>query len=116
VTEYLDAGGVVALGALCSDPRSFPEGHPCEALAVRRAGQSIMLPDKDFPLGVGDEVLFCGVHWAEPMLQATLHNPYSLRYVVTGVDEPRGYVFAWLKTGLRRLRSDHKPNGRRPRP
>ncbi|MDR5868451.1 potassium channel family protein [Halomonas koreensis] len=97
VTEYLEAGGAVALEALCRDARAFPHGLPCEALAVRRAGQSIMLPDKDLPLGVGDEVLFCGVDWAEPLLEATLHNPYTLRYVVTGEDEPRGYVFAWCK-------------------
>lgn len=97
VTEYLDAGGVMGLDALRRDARSFPERLPCEALAVRRAGQSIMLPNKDFPLGIGDEVLFCGVHWAEPLLQATLHNPYTLRYALTGVDEPRGYVFAWFK-------------------
>jgi hypothetical protein len=106
LTDFLDAGGVVALGALCRDPRAFPEGLPCEALALRRAGQSIMLPDKEFPLVVGDEVLFCSVQWAEPMLQATLHNPYTLRYVVTGVDEPRGYVFAWLEDRLGRRRSN----------
>ncbi|WP_416140921.1 potassium channel family protein [Halomonas sp. HK25] len=111
VTDYLDHGGAITLGALCRDARSFPEGLPCEALAIRRAGHSIMLPDKDRPLEVGDEVLLCGVHSAEPMLQATLHNPYTLRYVVTGVDEPRGVVFAWLEDRLRRRRSDRKPNG-----
>jgi voltage-gated potassium channel len=116
VIDYLDAGGVVALGALCRDARSFPEGLPCEALAVRRAGQSIMLPDKTLPLEVGDELLFCSVHRVEPILQATLHNPYTLRYVVTGIDELRGYVFAWLEDRLRRRRCAHKPNGRRPRP
>nr|WP_275298282.1 potassium channel protein [Halomonas campisalis] len=100
VTDYLDAGRAVALGVLCRDARAFPERLPCEALAVRRAGQSIMLPDEAFTLETGDEVLFCGVHSAEPMLQATLHNPYTLRYVVTGVDEPRGYVFAWLEGRL----------------
>ncbi|SFU53778.1 potassium channel family protein [Halomonas korlensis] len=107
LTEYLDAGGAVALGTLCRDARAFPEGLPCEALAVRRAGQSIMLPDKDFQLGIGDELLFCSVHRVESMLQATLHNPYTLRYIVTGVDEPRGYVFAWLED-RRRRRSEHK--------
>ncbi len=116
VIEYLDAGGVVALGALCRDARVFPEGLPCEALAVRRAGQSIMLPDKTLPLEVGDELLFCSTPQVEPILQATLHNPYTLRYVVTGVYEPRGYVFAWIEGRLRRRRASHKPNGHRPWP
>ncbi len=75
-----------------------------------------MLPDKDFSLEIGDEVLFCGSHQAEPMLQATLHNPYTLRYVVTGVDESRGYVFTWIEDWLVRRRGGHESNGRRPRP
>ncbi len=116
VTEYLDNDGVITLGALCRDARTFPEGLPCEALAIRRAGQSIMLPDEGCPLEAGDEILFCGVQWVEQMLQATLHNPYTLGYVVTGVDEPRGYVFAWLEDRRRRRRSDHPSNGRRPGP
>jgi len=97
VTEYLDRGGAIAVGALRLDARAFPEKLPCEPLAVRRAGQSIMLPDADHLLEAGDEILFCGIQWAEHMLQATLHNPYTLRYVVTGVDGPRGYVFTWLQ-------------------
>ncbi|MDZ7786963.1 MAG: NAD-binding protein [Halofilum sp. (in: g-proteobacteria)] len=97
VTEYLDRDETIALGPLCRDARAFPKGLPCEALAIRRAGRSIMLPDADDPLEKGDEILFCGVHWVEHMLQATLHNPYTLRYVVTGVDSPRGYVFTWLQ-------------------
>ncbi|WP_163558971.1 potassium channel protein [Halomonas sp. NO4] len=116
VTDYLDKGGVITLGALCRDARVFPEGLPCEALAIRRAGHSIMLPDEACPLLAGDEILFCGVQWVALILQATLHNPYTLRYVVTGVDEPCGYAFAWLEGRLRRRRSAHKPNGRRTRP
>lgn len=97
VTEYLETEGVIPLGALCRDARAFPERLPCEALAIRRAGQAIMLPNADFPLAAGDEILFCGISWVEHMLQATLQNPYTLRYVVTGFDVPRGYVFAWLQ-------------------
>lgn len=114
VTEYLETGGTVALGVLCRDARAFPEGLPCEVLAVRRVGQSIMLPDEDCPLEAGDEILFCGIQWVERMLQATLHNPYTLRYVVTGLDEPRGYVFAWLEDRLARRRRDQRSNGHRP--
>ena len=116
VTRYLDNGGEITLGELCRDARAFPEALPSEVLAVRREGQSIMLPDRDFSLAVGDELLFCGVYWVEPMLEATLHNPYTLRYVVTGVDEPRGAVFAWLEERRRRRRRDHELNGRRPGP
>ncbi|XKE45269.1 NAD-binding protein [Halomonas organivorans] len=101
VTDYLADEGAITLGALCRDARGFPAKLPCEALAIRRAGRSIMLPKGERPLEAGDEILFCGVQWVEPMLQATLHNPYTLRYVVTGVDEPRGYLFAWFKDRFR---------------
>lgn len=96
VVRYSNGEGVITPGALCRDARDISKALPCEVLAVRREGRSIMLPDEELPLEVGDELLFCGVQSAEPMLQATLHNPYTLGYVVTGVDEPRGYVFAWL--------------------
>ncbi|MCL7941642.1 NAD-binding protein [Halomonas sp. ATCH28] len=114
VTDYLEAGGVVTLGALCRDARAFPEALPCVALAVRRAGHSIMLPDEECPLDAGDEILFCGIQWVEHMLQATLHNPYTLRYVVTGVDAPRGVLFAWLEERRRRVMGPAA--GRAPRP
>ncbi len=104
VLDYLEHDGGVTLGALCRDARALPEGLPCEALAIRRAGHSIMLPKEDCPLEAGDEILFCGVQWVEDLLQATLHNPYTLEYVVTGVDAPRGVVFAWLEARLSRRR------------
>ncbi|APE32496.1 hypothetical protein BOX17_06460 [Halomonas aestuarii] len=104
VTDYLAAGEDLALGPLCRDARSFPDRLPCEALAVHRAGESIMLPEEEFPLRHGDEILFCGVPWSESMLQATLHNPYTLRYVVTGIDAPRGVIFTWLEGRRRRRR------------
>ncbi|SFT37854.1 potassium channel family protein [Halomonas saccharevitans] len=102
VVDYLEEGGSLALGPLCCDARAFPARLACEALAVHRDGESIMLPDADFPLRVDDEILLCGTPWSESMLQATLHNPYTLHYVVTGVDEPRGYLFAWLDARRRR--------------
>lgn len=103
-TDHLAAGEHLALGALCGDARAFPSRLPCEALAVHRNGTSIMLPDEAFALRVGDEVLFCGTPWSEAMLRANLHNPYTLGYVVTGVDAPRGYLFAWLEERRRRRR------------
>ncbi|TLF50700.1 potassium transporter [Halomonas urmiana] len=106
VTDYLEDGGSVTLGPLCCDARAYPARLPCEALAVHRDGESIMLPDQAFVLGVGDEVLFCGTPWSESMIRATLHNPYTLGYVVTGVDAPRGYLFAWLEA--RRRRRGHR--------
>ncbi|MEQ5803453.1 NAD-binding protein [Halomonas sp. H10-9-1] len=115
VTRLLSEEGVVTPGALCRDARAFSQALPCEMLAIRREGQSIMLPDADFPLAAGDELLFCGVQAAEPMLQATLHNPYTLHYVLTGVDPPRGYVFTWFADRFGERCRDNTSNSRHPR-
>lgn len=115
VARYPHNEGVITPGALRRDPCNFSESLPCEVLAVRREGESVMLPDQDFPLEVGDELLLCGVQAAEPMLQATLHNPYTLRYVLTGVDEPRGYVFAWLADRFGHRRMGDRSTSRHPR-
>ncbi len=34
------------------------------------------------------------------MLDATLNNEHTLRYLITGVDEPRGTVMRWLSRRL----------------
>ncbi|QFU00295.1 Voltage-gated potassium channel Kch [Halomonas sp. THAF5a] len=108
VIDHLAAGKGLALGALCVDARAYPARLPCEALAVHRNGASTMLPASTLSLRAGDEVLFCGTPEAESMLRATLHNPYTLDFVVTGEEAPRGYLFAWLDARRRR--------GPRPRP
>ncbi len=42
----------------------------------------------------------CGTGRAQWMLDATLNNEYTLRYLITGIDEPRGTVMRWLSHRL----------------
>jgi hypothetical protein len=49
---------------------------------------------------VGDEVVFCGTERSERLLISTLNNPYTLKYLVSGVYPPRGYFFSWLDRKL----------------
>jgi len=44
----------------------------------------------------GDRLLFCGTEKSETLLSATMNNVYTLDYLITGIDKPRGYVFQWL--------------------
>ena len=55
-----------------------------------------MMPGDDEPLCHCDEILMCGTEHSETMLSATMNNAYTLRYLVTGTDPARGYVFEWL--------------------
>lgn len=53
------------------------------------------------PLQAGAQILFCGRDEALLALDGTLHNAYTLRYLITGVDEPRGWAMRWLTRALR---------------
>ena len=55
-----------------------------------------MLPDADFRVQTGDVVLLCGTRRAQNLLYATVNNPYTLHYLVTGEEPPRSWVFQWL--------------------
>jgi hypothetical protein len=32
------------------------------------------------------------------MLYATINNIYTLNYLITGEDQPRGYLFRWIES------------------
>jgi hypothetical protein len=55
-----------------------------------------MLPADNELILECDEILLCGTEHSETMLAATINNAYTLDYLITGIDEPRGYLFRWL--------------------
>jgi len=63
---------------------------------IERAGEHIVLPTNAEVVQHGDELVFCGTERSERLLIATLNNPYTLHYLVTGMDPPRGYILGWL--------------------
>jgi len=96
VIETLQRGRDVKLADLVKDSRRSDNDLPCVPLALDRHGQRIMLPDNDQSIEAGDEILFCGTEGSEWLLAATIRNPYTLHYLVTGKELPRGHFFAWL--------------------
>ncbi len=58
------------------------------------------MPRQYYPVRPGSQILFSGTGRARWMLDATLNNEYTLRYLITGVDEPRGIVMRWLSRRL----------------
>jgi len=89
---------------LIRDPYDLSKNIPCIPLSIERGEGRIMLPGLDERLELCDEILLCGTEHSEVILDATLNNPYTLDFLVTGVDAPRGYVFQWL-AGLRKADS-----------
>lgn len=104
--EFLEAGRRLTLGDLIRRPDDYHGSLSCVPLVVQRDGEVLMLPSDAEPVGSGDRILLCGTESSEMLLAATLNNPYTLHYVSTGEDAPRGYVFEWLaKWAARRKES-----------
>jgi len=103
--EHLEAGGRLRLGDLTSNPNDPDRSLACVPLALQRGGQCYILPTDAEPLRQGDGLLFCGTIWSETRQRAMLNNPYTVEYVVTGVDPPRGYFFEWLAKRISRGQS-----------
>jgi len=94
--EYLKKGGQLRLGELLRDPYNLEGKLSCIPLAIERGDKRIMLPADNEPILECDEILLCGTENSETMLAATLNNVYTLDYLITGIDAPRGYLFRWL--------------------
>jgi len=93
---HLNKGGKLRLGELLRDPYNLKGSIACIPLAIERGEKKIMLPvDNEYILEC-DEILLCGTEHSETMLAATMNNAYTLHYLITGIDAPRGYLFRWL--------------------
>jgi len=90
----------LTLADLIKDPTDPSQVLACIPLMMQRDGECIMLPGDSEQVRLGDEVVFCGTARSERLLIATLNNPYTLKYLVSGVYPPRGYFFNWLDRKL----------------
>jgi voltage-gated potassium channel len=97
VAEHLQSQNHLTLGELIRNPYDLNGSIACMALAIQRGEYRIMLPEDKEPLLPGDEILFCGTEHSESMLSASMNNDYTLHYLITGNDAPRGYFFQWVE-------------------
>ena len=96
VFKYLQDKEALTISDLVRDPYDLKGTISCMPLAIGRGDNRIMLPAVDEVLQLNDEILFCGSEHSEVMLAATMNNAYTLEYLITGIDPPRGYIFNWL--------------------
>jgi voltage-gated potassium channel len=103
VVELLESGETVLLGdvlrnpldrehyidtvpiVVCSEP-----GQECSDSAIR------VLPGNDYAIKKGDQFLLCGREKAHRLFDSTLNNEYTLYYLRTGKEKPRGFFMQWL--------------------
>ncbi len=96
----------VLLSDLLRDPRARDDNLATAALVVHSGEETIILPDEHYLAKEGDVILLCGRSAAHRLLNASLHNPYILHYLITGEDQPRGWVMKWLSALYKRYKSD----------
>lgn len=94
--DRLAAGDPVRLQDVVRDPVDLEKSLRCAPLVLQRDGDPIMLPADDEPLQQDDVILLCGTERSKRLLEASVNNRYTLHYLLTGVDPPRGYVFDWV--------------------
>ncbi len=104
VTMLWNKRYTVSLGDIVRDPLRRERSVACVPLVLARDHTNIVMPEPSESLQPQDEVLFCGTKNAQRQIEATLNNDYTLRYLVTGVQEPKGYVMKWL---ARRFSQSH---------
>ena len=86
----------VALGDILRDPVDRNRHLACVPLVMRSGQELNVMPALTAAVQPGDQILFCGTAGSLRLLDATLNNEYTLRYLISGIDEPRGYVMQWL--------------------
>ena len=111
LTAMAGERGTVALGDLMRDPVDRTRRLDCVPLVVQSADGATVMPEPSHPLRPGDRILLCGSARAHHLVDATLHNDYTLRYLVSGVDGPRGLVMRWLAPKLAALAGPAERHG-----
>ena len=95
--DHLNKDRPLTLGELIRNPYNLETSIACMAFSIRREDKLIMLPDIHDRVYAGDKILFCGTKSSETLLAATMNNAYTLHYLITGIDAPRGTFFRWIE-------------------
>ena len=101
-----EESGVLRLGDLLRDPHDREQALGCVPLILEREGEELRLPGPDTVPRLGDRVLFCSTRAARHELESSLRNPYTLEYLVSGREVPRGYAARFLRRYRERTRQE----------
>jgi len=89
------------LGQLLRSPSNRDDLLGCVALYLyRKDGEHLLMPPTDTEIRAGDEILFVGTPDARSELTLTLSHEHVLGYVLTGCEQPGGWV--WEKLARRK--------------
>lgn len=92
----LDEGHAITFEDILSDPADRNRRVACVPLVIKSETATKVMPNVDYRIRRGDQILFCGRVHAYRLVDATLANQYTLRYLMTGEEEPRSLLLRWL--------------------
>ena len=95
--DCLQESESVELGHLGRDPRKRDEPLPVLPLLLQRGEEQTLMPAATTPLQLGDVILFCGKHNALYFMSWITDNYNVLRYVISGMEAPGGWVWRWFQ-------------------
>jgi Trk K+ transport system NAD-binding subunit len=84
LAESIEAGCTFTAGMLTLDPRNRSDKMDALVLMIIRDDRTMLLPDEDEPLAVGDRILFCGTPHSAELIWAVAVDPDVVHYLRTG--------------------------------
>jgi Trk K+ transport system NAD-binding subunit len=108
IVNMIGHGKSVTLDMLTYDPANRGAKLPMVPLLLVRGQDTVLLPELDLRLALGDRILFCGKSVAKATQPLLLSNRKVLTYVLDGTEMPDGIVWRWLSR--RRLRKQARKN------
>ncbi len=103
VIQWLDEGKKVFLRDLIRNPDNRNKMLSIAVFVIKSGEEVHILPPPDYEIKEGDQLLYCGTHYAQRLFNATINNEYKLFYIQNGVFKPRSYLFQWYLKKTNRL-------------
>lgn len=102
VIKWLQEGKKVFLGDLLADPRGRHKKLDIVVFVIRSGEKELILPNENYEIKCGDQLLFCCSLRAYRLFNATINSEYKLFYIQTGMFLPRGYVAQWCIKAMKK--------------
>lgn len=92
VVDYMRGQGGLSLSCLFRDSRHRDSSLAAVPMLLKRGNESKVMPELFEELVEGDQILVCSTHAAKFRVRSNIANPYTLAFLVTGVEPPRGWI------------------------
>lgn len=97
VCQMLAEGETIQLKHLILNPATGDKNMAIVPIMLLRNASTIMLPDLDCSLALGDRILCCGEDGAKAVQRFLVNDIRSMNYLVTGRELPDTLIGRWIR-------------------